>query len=234
MLWNKLGNILSAISLEERLNFSSRGEFVNGKFHGQGALTWPEGHTYTGWSWSGINVLVYIKRICSSHMKGKGSVKGKAIQANFFTGLRKDVEPWLILTIAGFIKIIGKQLLWICFAFAIIVHTLCHLFQGICFQVFWDLAARSTCWSWSVHTFPWEMPSGVLPSTNQAHIFTLHLHCINPCSVSLHYLLFKDLGNIHLQVIMWIVKIIRISLRLLVFKSVFFDSQQHSHHCILT
>ena len=93
----------------------------------------------------------------------------------------------------------------ICFAFAIIVHT---LFQGTCFQVFWDLAARSTRWSWSVHTFPWEMPSGVLPSTNQAHIFTLHLHCVNPSSVSLHYLLFKDFGNIYLQVIMWIFKLI--------------------------
>ena len=119
--------------------------------------------------------------------------------------------------------------------FAIIVHTPCHLFQGICFQIFWDLAARSTCWTWSVHTFPWEMPSGVLPSTNQAHIFTLHLHCVNPCSVSLHYLLFKDFGNIYLQVIMWIFKLITESTEYSAFtclKVSFCDGQKHSHHCM--
>ena len=29
-------------------NVDVRGEFVDGKFHGQGSLTWKAGHTYTG------------------------------------------------------------------------------------------------------------------------------------------------------------------------------------------
>ena len=107
------------------------------------------------------------------------------------------------------LKILGKQLCMFrsnLFRFCnYSPHSLPSLFQGICFQVFWDLAARSTCWSWSVHTFPWEMPSGVLPSTNQDHIITLHLHCVNPSSVSLQCLLFKDFGSIYLQVIIWMV-----------------------------
>ena len=51
-----------------------------------------------------FHVLMFIKSNYSSYKKAKHLniyKEGNAIQANFFTGLRKGVEPWLILTIAG-------------------------------------------------------------------------------------------------------------------------------------
>ena len=43
-----------------------RGEFVDGKFHGQGSLTWESGHTYTGANGNRLGLSIVITVYCDN------------------------------------------------------------------------------------------------------------------------------------------------------------------------